>query len=157
MPGYEESLRRNCNPACPATTMRKRDCGEFFKRDHCSRMNREWSRVAWRNRCYCDDSLAGILESHALLVLPGQQFVLPNDVDCRAKDECSAQRRLKSHRLSWFKESPLAPPITIIAPAHNEEKSIRVAVRNLLDLDYPQLEVIVVNDGSEDRTLDEMR
>ena len=42
-------------------------------------------------------------------------------------------------------------------PAHNEEGSIRVAVRNLLQLDYPQLEVIVVNDGSDDRTLDEMR
>src|SRR6266481_1570741 len=73
------------------------------------------------------------------------------------KTSAAHQRRLKSHRLSWFKESPLAPPITIIAPAHNEEKSIRVAVRNLLELDYPQLEVIVVNDGSEDRTLDEMR
>jgi len=73
------------------------------------------------------------------------------------KTSAAHQRRLKSHRLSWFKESPLAPPITIIAPAHNEEKSIRVAVRNLLDLDYPELEVIVVNDGSEDRTLDEMR
>jgi len=73
------------------------------------------------------------------------------------KTSAAHQRRLKSHRLSWFKESPLAPPITIIAPAHNEEKSIRVAVRNLLDLDYPKLEVIVVNDGSEDRTLDEMR
>ena len=73
------------------------------------------------------------------------------------KTSAAHQRRLKSHRLSWFMESPLAPPITIIAPAHNEEKSIRVAVRNLLDLDYPKLEVIVVNDGSEDRTLDEMR
>jgi len=67
------------------------------------------------------------------------------------------QRRLKSHRLEWYKDSPLAPPITIIAPAHNEERSIRVAVRNLLELEYPQLEVIVVNDGSEDRTLEEMR
>jgi len=37
----------------------------------------------------------------------------------------------------------MAPPITIIAPAHNEENSIRVAVRNLLELDYPELEVIV--------------
>ena len=45
----------------------------------------------------------------------------------------------------------------MIVPAHNEEKSIRVAVRNLLELDYPELEIIVVNDGSEDRTLDEMR
>jgi cellulose synthase/poly-beta-1,6-N-acetylglucosamine synthase-like glycosyltransferase len=49
------------------------------------------------------------------------------------------------------------PPIAVIAPAHNEEKSIRVAVRNLLDLDYPELEIIVVNDGSQDRTLEEMK
>ena len=67
------------------------------------------------------------------------------------------QRRLESHRLSWIRESPMTPPVTIIAPAHNEEASIRVAVRNLLELDYPQLEVIVVDDGSEDRTFEEMR
>lgn len=73
------------------------------------------------------------------------------------KTSAAHQRRLESHRLNWIKETPLAPPITIIAPAHNEERSIRLAVRNLLDLDYPQLEVIVVNDGSEDRTLEEMR
>jgi len=67
------------------------------------------------------------------------------------------QRRLESHRLPWIKETPLAPPISIIAPAHNEEKSIRVSVRNFLELDYPELEVIVVNDGSRDRTLEELR
>jgi len=67
------------------------------------------------------------------------------------------QHRLESHRLNWIKDSPMAPPIAIIAPAHNEESSIRVAVRNLLELDYPELEVIVVNDGSEDRTLEELR
>jgi cellulose synthase/poly-beta-1,6-N-acetylglucosamine synthase-like glycosyltransferase len=73
------------------------------------------------------------------------------------KTTTAHQRRLQSYRLDWFKASPLAPPITMIVPAHNEEKSIRVAVRNLLELDYPELEIIVVNDGSEDRTLDEMR
>lgn len=67
------------------------------------------------------------------------------------------QRRLQSYRLEWIKDAPLSPPITIIAPAHNEEASIRVAVRNFLELDYPEIEVIVVNDGSEDRTLDELR
>ncbi len=72
------------------------------------------------------------------------------------KTSTAHQRRLQSHRLSWTRESPLVPPITIIAPAHNEEKSIRVAVRNLLELDYPQLEVIIVNDGSKDRTLEEI-
>jgi cellulose synthase/poly-beta-1,6-N-acetylglucosamine synthase-like glycosyltransferase len=73
------------------------------------------------------------------------------------KTSFAHQRLLQSHRLNWLKETPLSPPITIIAPAHNEEGSIRVAVRNLLQLDYPQLEVIVVNDGSSDRTLEEMR
>jgi cellulose synthase/poly-beta-1,6-N-acetylglucosamine synthase-like glycosyltransferase len=48
----------------------------------------------------------------------------------------------------------LTPPITILVPAHNEEKSICVALRNLLDLDYPELEVIAINDGSTDRTLE---
>jgi len=73
------------------------------------------------------------------------------------KTSAQHQRRLESHRLSWFKDAPMTPPITIIAPAHNEEASIRVAIRNLLDLDYPHLEIIVVNDESEDRTLEELR
>src|SRR6266852_2273714 len=73
------------------------------------------------------------------------------------KTSAAHQRRRQSYRLDWFKASPLAPPITVIAPAHNEEASIRVAVRNLLELDYPELEFIVVNDGSEDRTFDEIR
>ena len=66
------------------------------------------------------------------------------------------QRRVESYKLHWIRESPLAPPITLVAPAHNEEKSIRVSIRNLLELDYPELEVIVVNDGSKDRTLEEL-
>jgi len=67
------------------------------------------------------------------------------------------QRRLHSRRLNWLKEAPLVPPITIIAPAHNEEASIRVSIRSLLELDYPEVEVIVVNDGSTDRTFEELR
>lgn len=72
------------------------------------------------------------------------------------KTSAMHQRRLESHRLTWFKDTPMTPPITIIAPAHNEERSIRVAIRNLLALDYPELEIIVVNDGSQDRTLQEL-
>jgi cellulose synthase/poly-beta-1,6-N-acetylglucosamine synthase-like glycosyltransferase len=63
------------------------------------------------------------------------------------------QNRLKSVPLTWVKGSPLAPPITILMPAHDEELCISTAVRNVLDLDYPELEVIVINDGSVDRTL----
>jgi cellulose synthase/poly-beta-1,6-N-acetylglucosamine synthase-like glycosyltransferase len=49
---------------------------------------------------------------------------------------------------------PLVKPISIIAPAHNEERTIAESVRALLSLEYPVYEVIVVNDGSSDRTLD---
>jgi len=73
------------------------------------------------------------------------------------KTTAAHQRQLQSVSLALIRQSPLAPPITILAPAHNEEKSIFVAVRNLLDLDYPELEVIVVNDGSADSTLQMMQ
>jgi cellulose synthase/poly-beta-1,6-N-acetylglucosamine synthase-like glycosyltransferase len=62
-------------------------------------------------------------------------------------------RHLESIRFDWIEDSPLVPPITLLVPAHNEQKSICMAVRNLLDLDYPELEVIVINDGSADKTL----
>ena len=66
------------------------------------------------------------------------------------------QRRLESYRLEWIHSSALSPPITILAPAHNEERSIRTSVKSLLALDYPELEIIIINDGSTDRTLQEL-
>lgn len=47
-----------------------------------------------------------------------------------------------------------APHISIIAPAYNEEVIIIDNVKSFLNLDYPNYEVIIVNDGSEDKTLD---
>ncbi len=44
-------------------------------------------------------------------------------------------------------------PISIIVPAYNEEVSIITCVENLLKLDYPAYQVIVVNDGSKDGTI----
>jgi len=66
------------------------------------------------------------------------------------------QRRLASTRIERLKTSPLTRPITLLVPAHNEEKVIVASVRSLLALDYPQLEIIVINDGSTDGTLDEL-
>ncbi len=47
-------------------------------------------------------------------------------------------------------------PISLLVPAYNEELTIVDNVRNLLSLTYPEYEVIVVNDGSKDRTLAEL-
>lgn len=66
------------------------------------------------------------------------------------------QRHLASYRLEWLQSSALSPPITILVPAHNEEKSIRASVESLLALEYPELEIIIINDGSRDHTLDEL-
>ncbi|HIU02489.1 MAG TPA: glycosyltransferase [Candidatus Onthocola gallistercoris] len=43
-------------------------------------------------------------------------------------------------------------PVSILVPAYNEEVTILDSVRSLLDLDYRLYEVIVVDDGSKDRT-----
>ena len=48
-------------------------------------------------------------------------------------------------------------PISIIVPAHNEEKNVVESVRALLNLRYPQHEVVVVNDGSQDQTMAKLR
>lgn len=45
----------------------------------------------------------------------------------------------------------------MIAPVYNEEAVVIAAVESLLRLDYPEFEVIVVNDASTDRTLELLR
>lgn len=44
------------------------------------------------------------------------------------------------------------PPVSIIIPAYNEEATIVETVTAQLDMRYPNYEIIVVNDGSDDRT-----
>lgn len=50
-------------------------------------------------------------------------------------------------------KTSLTKPITLLVPAYNEERNILETVRSLLTLHYPQYEVLVINDGSDDETL----
>lgn len=50
--------------------------------------------------------------------------------------------------------SPLVPSVSIIAPAFNESKTIVENVRALLSLYYHNYEVVLVNDGSTDNSLE---
>jgi cellulose synthase/poly-beta-1,6-N-acetylglucosamine synthase-like glycosyltransferase len=53
--------------------------------------------------------------------------------------------------------SEFEPPVTVIVPAYNEVRTVVASIRSLLQLRYPQFEVIVVNDGSKDETLAALR
>lgn len=53
--------------------------------------------------------------------------------------------------------SGLQPGISILVPAYNEEATIIAAVRSMFQLTYSDFEVIVINDGSKDRTLEVLR
>lgn len=53
-----------------------------------------------------------------------------------------------------LKSSPITPSVSIIAPAFNEEITILDNVYSLLGIYYPNFDVIIVNDGSTDKTLE---
>lgn len=56
----------------------------------------------------------------------------------------------------YILSSPFAPGISLIAPAYNESLTIIDNVKSLLSIMYNNFEVIVINDGSKDETLDKM-
>src|SRR5499427_1813765 len=49
------------------------------------------------------------------------------------------------------------PRVAVLIPAYNEEKVIERTIQGALDSDYPNLHVIVIDDGSKDRTLEVAR
>ena len=57
----------------------------------------------------------------------------------------SDYRQIMQSELTW--------PISIIVPAHNEEKTIVETVRSLQMINYGEFEILVVSDGSTDGTL----
>ena len=62
--------------------------------------------------------------------------------------------RMKSIHVNDLLATGGTPPITLLVPAYNERDNCVGAIRSFLVLDYPHYDVIVINDGSTDDTLD---
>jgi cellulose synthase/poly-beta-1,6-N-acetylglucosamine synthase-like glycosyltransferase/peptidoglycan/xylan/chitin deacetylase (PgdA/CDA1 family)/spore germination protein YaaH len=60
--------------------------------------------------------------------------------------------RARNARITPPAPDPRTLPVTVLIPAYNEEVVIAATVRRILKSDYPGLEVIVIDDGSQDRT-----
>ena len=54
-------------------------------------------------------------------------------------------------------QSDALPPITLLVPAYNESATVEASVTAMLTLEYRNYEVVVVNDGSKDDTMDQLR
>lgn len=58
----------------------------------------------------------------------------------------------RAHNI-WWMDHGHAPSVTILAPAKNEEKIILDSIKAFLRLPYPNLKLMIVDDGSDDQTL----
>ena len=69
-------------------------------------------------------------------------------------------RRYMKLRAELGAEAPylgIEPSVSLLVPAYNEAATIRTSVLSLLQLQYPDYEVVVINDGSKDETLEVLR
>lgn len=66
-------------------------------------------------------------------------------------------RNYRSQMKNWpyykMLSSTYVPPVSIIVPSYNEEKTVVNNIKSLLSMEYSQFEVVVINDGSKDDTL----
>jgi cellulose synthase/poly-beta-1,6-N-acetylglucosamine synthase-like glycosyltransferase len=65
---------------------------------------------------------------------------------------------MRDHRADYLPKglASYQPPVSILVPAYNEEGSIVSSIHSLLGMGYPEFEIVVINDGSIDNTLDEV-
>jgi len=80
------------------------------------------------------------IDSYRLLIFVGVQFLI-------AVSNWFLLRRPK--KVNW---AGRRPKVSVLVPARNEEKTIALCVNSLIAQDYPDFEVVVLNDRSEDRT-----
>lgn len=68
------------------------------------------------------------------------------------------QRQMRRGASTKGREPSRYPSVAVVVPCYNEERSVAATIRSLLALEYPadKLEIIAVDDGSLDGTLDRL-
>ncbi|MBO1334691.1 glycosyltransferase [Streptomyces sp. VRA16 Mangrove soil] len=61
-------------------------------------------------------------------------------------------RRVRRRKRRGHRPPPLTEPVSVIVPAYNEEAGIEATIRSLLASTHPYVQIVVVDDGSTDRT-----
>src|SRR4051812_40804060 len=92
------------------------------------------------------------LLAYSILLLTGYMFIGAYSV---------AEIRIYLRKNSFtdyrvLASSTQAPSISVLAPAYNEGANIIENVRSLLSINYTNLEVIIINDGSKDDSLEKL-
>ena len=62
-------------------------------------------------------------------------------------------KKAKFSGYKLYKESLSMVPISILVPAYNEEETVVQTIKSLLALEYSTYEIVIINDGSKDKTL----
>lgn len=89
--------------------------------------------------CFAYLALVNVVASAFLLIGAFENAVRKHDAD--------------SNDFATLESSRFTIPVSVIVAAYNEEVVIESTVRSFLGFDYPEFEVVVVNDGSSDGTL----
>jgi len=66
------------------------------------------------------------------------------------------ERKNEKKRLLTFPVLKSYPLVSIIVPAYNEELNVVGSIQNLLKTDYPNFEIVFIDDGSKDETFERM-
>ena len=78
-------------------------------------------------------------------------YVILAVLSARALHVYMRKNKFVDHNVTLI--SPYAPSVSLIAPAYNEEKTIVENIRSLMSIHYNNFEIIIVNDGSKDETM----
>ena len=109
--------------------------------------------MRWQNECLLSGGCAGGVwfaytdEWHRGREVTEWQFGLV-DRERSERPACEVQRRLQA---AWLPPSA-APRISVVVCTHNGGHTLRACLQSLLALNYPDFEILVIDDGSRDMT-----